>query len=612
MSFSAVASYPNIKGAGMFSQGYEDLGAEFFDQFLTYGPEDNETPDYSTNQESSSYLEQSTRYESANGSSSSIDEASHGMASWQHASWAPDNHDHDHDHVVSSFNSASGDQFYGISARAAISDTELLSLEGIQLECPRADAYSHRSLPSSPTLALAHPPLRRKSRVVESLSKTFKKATANLDKSLLRSPIRKQKSTPKIMGATHGNQNHSSSHLVLWDLKPDKFKFDFERDDAPPSPPPSSKAPDAPQLAHSHSDPQKRELLDGFTYKTALTRPQHTARSTAYDTPLSTPTLDNNNYPSRRTSQQLRSGSALFPITPQAQNASGSGSGSGSWSQLPNSPGSNSLGATSIYPEIESLLWCGHAATAPMAQPSPRNFHSNAQQTSKTIATQLQNDLAYNSNNSSNHKHNDLPFGSPNMANGLMIQMPESATQQSFVMGTPPQHSQGYFPSPRSQSHHYHHQQQQQRHHRQPSGNRQASHHARPRHPQLSSPVIRKSRSTSSDSDSEPPSPLPRHGQQQPALHVRKRKTKSSKQATPRTPSSSSSITAGAVDFVNYTPSDSRKILTGVAPSGSSKTKARREKEALDKRRKLSQAAMRAVQAAGGDVESLVEEGLLV
>jgi hypothetical protein len=64
------------------------------------------------------------------------------------------------------------------------------------------------------------------------------------------------------------------------------------------------------------------------------------------------------------------------------------------------------------------------------------------------------------------------------------------------------------------------------------------------------------------------------------------------------------------VDFVNYTPSDSRKILTGVAPSGSSKTKARREKEAAEKRRKLSQAAVRAVRAAGGDLECL--EGYIV
>ncbi|EDU39551.1 hypothetical protein PtrSN002B_004662 [Pyrenophora tritici-repentis] len=57
--------------------------------------------------------------------------------------------------------------------------------------------------------------------------------------------------------------------------------------------------------------------------------------------------------------------------------------------------------------------------------------------------------------------------------------------------------------------------------------------------------------------------------------------------------------------FVNFTPDDSRKILTGVAPSGSSKTKARREKEAADKRRKISQAAMKAVIEAGGDIDSL-------
>ncbi|RMZ66472.1 developmental regulatory [Pyrenophora seminiperda CCB06] len=61
----------------------------------------------------------------------------------------------------------------------------------------------------------------------------------------------------------------------------------------------------------------------------------------------------------------------------------------------------------------------------------------------------------------------------------------------------------------------------------------------------------------------------------------------------------------GSDGFVNFTPDDSRKILTGVAPSGSSKTKARREKEAADKRRKISQAAMKAVMEAGGDINTL-------
>jgi hypothetical protein len=63
------------------------------------------------------------------------------------------------------------------------------------------------------------------------------------------------------------------------------------------------------------------------------------------------------------------------------------------------------------------------------------------------------------------------------------------------------------------------------------------------------------------------------------------------------------------VDFVNFTPSDKNLLMTGVAPSGSSKTKARREKEAADRRRRLGEAAVKAVQAAGGDVDKLVREG---
>jgi hypothetical protein len=69
---------------------------------------------------------------------------------------------------------------------------------------------------------------------------------------------------------------------------------------------------------------------------------------------------------------------------------------------------------------------------------------------------------------------------------------------------------------------------------------------------------------------------------------------------TPKTP-----VTPGfaSVDFVNFTAQDSKKILTGVAPSGSSKTKARREQEAREKRRKLGEAALKAVQ--NRDMEAL-------
>ncbi|KAF1992587.1 hypothetical protein K402DRAFT_416234 [Aulographum hederae CBS 113979] len=63
-----------------------------------------------------------------------------------------------------------------------------------------------------------------------------------------------------------------------------------------------------------------------------------------------------------------------------------------------------------------------------------------------------------------------------------------------------------------------------------------------------------------------------------------------------------------SVGFVNFTPDDSRKILTGVAPSGSSKTKARREKEAAEKRRRMSEAAKKAILDVGGDPTAVERE----
>lgn len=74
----------------------------------------------------------------------------------------------------------------------------------------------------------------------------------------------------------------------------------------------------------------------------------------------------------------------------------------------------------------------------------------------------------------------------------------------------------------------------------------------------------------------------------------------------------SANSNSSMIGFVNYTPGDSQKILAGVAPSGSSKTKARREQEALERKRKLSLAAEKAVKEAGGDWEQLRASGLLM
>lgn len=76
---------------------------------------------------------------------------------------------------------------------------------------------------------------------------------------------------------------------------------------------------------------------------------------------------------------------------------------------------------------------------------------------------------------------------------------------------------------------------------------------------------------------------------------------------TPRTPKTPKTPNGNGfeMNFVNLTAADSVKLLSDVAPSGSSKTRARREQEAREKRRRLSEAAVRAVRKAGGDVKAL-------
>jgi hypothetical protein len=96
-------------------------------------------------------------------------------------------------------------------------------------------------------------------------------------------------------------------------------------------------------------------------------------------------------------------------------------------------------------------------------------------------------------------------------------------------------------------------------------------------------------------------SPRPHHRRSKSNGHYR-RKSSSSVPTSPR---------HALNGFINLTSDDSKKILTGVAPSGSSKTKARREKEAAEKARKIGELAKRAVLQAGGDPKALEQEGLI-
>ncbi|TDZ26718.1 Developmental regulatory protein wetA [Colletotrichum orbiculare MAFF 240422] len=218
-------------------------------------------------------------------------------------------------------------------------------------------------------------------------------------------------------------------------------------------------------------------------------------------------------------------------------------------------------------------------------------------------------------------QHNELPYEYNNIAaggsemSGLMIHLPQSRTASSPVLHYQPQQ--------------LHHPQQPQMTERRPRMPRAPS--AGARHLCLSTPMRKtrnpsRSRQGSRDSST---SPTPtnrgsRHssngslgsfGTATGALGASVKKRRSwSRRESLRTPSIGSNLGGSASEsmgFVNFTPSDKSILMTGVAPSGSSKTKARREKEAMEKRRRLSEAAIKAVKAAGGDVDKLVEEGLL-
>ncbi|KAI1439111.1 hypothetical protein GGR50DRAFT_1499 [Xylaria sp. CBS 124048] len=76
--------------------------------------------------------------------------------------------------------------------------------------------------------------------------------------------------------------------------------------------------------------------------------------------------------------------------------------------------------------------------------------------------------------------------------------------------------------------------------------------------------------------------------------------------ARPRSNSRSGGGGASELNFVNFTPRDGDELMTGVAPSGSSKTKARREKLAMEKSKRISEVAIKAVQEIGGDVRKLM------
>lgn len=156
---------------------------------------------------------------------------------------------------------------------------------------------------------------------------------------------------------------------------------------------------------------------------------------------------------------------------------------------------------------------------------------------------------------------------------------------------------------------------QQQQHHQQtpstPTSSSRHSHHQERRHQRSSSLTMRKQRSFTrrpNGTESRRTASTSTAGSGSCDIHLNEDNPTTTTTTTNDSSSSSSSAAAFSRGFVNYTPNDKNKLMAGVAPSGSSKTKLRREREALEKSRLISEMALK---VAGGDVNPGVLKELM-
>ena len=197
MSCSALLNYSRNKELDLFGQrGVESLGNDFFEQFIIFDQEalDCSAPSETTLRERSVFratAAPSPRLQKGPSNCSIVQNRPSEL-------WVFTEHGASHQHTLDQ-----GSHFYSeITGRAAISDTELLSLEGVSLYSPQNPATCYPSLPSSPTVtsgSLA----RKRHRVVKPLLNTFQRESGSSTRAL-RSPIRK--STPKMTTTSRYNQ----------------------------------------------------------------------------------------------------------------------------------------------------------------------------------------------------------------------------------------------------------------------------------------------------------------------------------------------------------------------------------------------------------------------
>jgi hypothetical protein len=577
MSFTSFMALQVDKESKSFGQSGNDPRNDFLDQFLTFDTADLESSTFLNAPGVALSVRPGSGSESTCAPLTMLeDEARHNPA--HHPQGEPAYID-----AALLHHKSKGNHFHLSKTRiAADSDFELLSLENISLQSPQLDF----SPPSSPNPVLVET-VRGRRRLIERLTKPFRK-DPDISEQRESSRIRKATSPAKMMSTSQ----YSGQNIPDWErfaLDASKFEFGFQNGSRPISPPPCSRVLGGSEINHNMIPSTQDQ--GNFTWDHPLPQSYSCRAQDNMVSPLATPPADVTTF--QQANALHASTNNMVYASPQRNHASAS------WTQPPVSSDFSFDTSTAYATGGESTpLWYGNATTAHLAQPSPSNFSQSPSRHNMTShAMQLQAELAYNAN--------ELALSQSDMPSGLMIQnLPGTPGQQSFTIDSSQLgQEQGYFAQVSStasrasqpQPHHHH---------------RYTPSQPQPPLSEFTSPKIRCDKSHTRTDSSSSPSPKSRSS----SFHVSKRRSRSfsRKRSTvdsagaPKTPKTPN------VDFVNFTPDDSMKILTGVAPSGSSKTKARREKEAMEKNRRLSQAAVRAVQAAGGSIESLVEEGLII
>lgn len=461
------------------------------------------------------------------------------------------------------------------SNEAAFSDVENLSLEGIL-----RPSIPNRPRPSSPPSTPPSTASRRKSKSAVNTPKTIRRRELDSRKS----SNRNNSISPRMMRPSHYHAADMPSYHE-WTQRFENFNLDVPADTLPMSPPPSTRV--------SQDEKMSRYIVPEAAKRNHTERQgqRFSVPAGPITSPISPPTAQMHS--AQRVALQRRTTTdgvgysvAMYPLVdvhsprPQSQSRA-------SWIAAAEDPTDFDFEAPSSFQPPQE--WWSPSV------PQPSHPYYPSAPTTTRHASRGPPPLPSDPFASQGLLISCEPSGLPNQ-DLFAAEDPAGnyfTTASSDLFHHPSTTDQTLSPQPTSpstdratrHSHHHHP-------HAPPSRSPSASPTSTPQ-PPSSSHNQRSSRPSSKP----PPSSSSSH-------HRRKSSTNPHPAKTPSM--------ASTVGFVNFTPHDSKKILTGVAPSGSSKTKARREKEANERRRKLSLAAVRAVKEAGGDVGALKAEGLLI